>query len=111
MRGWHVEADAIANLDAKPLHPARVMRALSAQLPDHAMLAVDCGTATYWFGQLVALRGDMQATVSGTLATMGNGIPYALAAKLNHPDRPVVALVGDGAMLMNGISGTRRYSV
>jgi pyruvate dehydrogenase (quinone) len=104
VRRWQDEADAIAKLDAKPLHPARVMRALSEQLPEHAMLAVDCGSATYWYGQLVALRRGTQATLSGTLATMGNGIPYALAAKLNHPDRPVVALVGDGAMLMNGIS-------
>jgi pyruvate dehydrogenase (quinone) len=104
VRLWHVEAEAIAKLEAKPLHPARVMRALSAQLPERAILAVDCGTATYWYGQLVALRRDTQATLSGTLATMGNGIPYALAAKLNYPDRPVLALVGDGAMQMNGIS-------
>ncbi|HKU44575.1 MAG TPA: thiamine pyrophosphate-dependent enzyme, partial [Polyangiales bacterium] len=103
-RAWREEAANIAALDANPLHPARVLSALSKQLPDQTILAADCGTATYWYGQLVELRRGMQASLSGTLATMGSGIPYALAAKLNYPDRPVVALVGDGAMLMNGIS-------
>jgi pyruvate dehydrogenase (quinone) len=104
VRSWREEADAISRHDAKPLHPARVLRALSSKLPDDVILAGDCGTATYWYGQMVELRRGMKATLSGTLATMGSGIPYALAAKLNYPDRPVVALVGDGAMQMNGIS-------
>jgi pyruvate dehydrogenase (quinone) len=104
VRSWREEADAISRRDATPLHPARVLRALSAKLPDAAILAGDCGTATYWYGQMVELRRGMQATLSGTLATMGAGVPYALAAKLNYPDRPVIALVGDGAMQMNGIS-------
>jgi pyruvate dehydrogenase (quinone) len=104
VRDWRTEADAIAQIEAKPLHPAKVFRELSAQLPDNAMLAGDCGTATYWYGQMVELRRGMQATLSGTLATMGSGIPYALTAKLNFPERPVVALVGDGAMQMNGIN-------
>ena len=104
VRDWRREADAIAQLEAKPLHPARVLRALSPQLPEDALLAVDCGTVTYWYGQMVELRRGMSATLSGTLATMGSALPYALTAKLNHPDRPVIALVGDGAMQMNGIS-------
>jgi pyruvate dehydrogenase (quinone) len=104
VRDWRAEADAIAQIEAKPLHPARVLRALSSQLPDDAILAGDCGTATYWYAQMVELRRGMKATLSGTLATMGSGIPYALTAKLNFPDRPVIALVGDGAMQMNGIN-------
>ncbi len=104
VRDWRAEADAIARIEAKPLHPARVLRTLSSQLPDDAILAVDCGTATYWYGQMVELRRGMQASLSGTLATMGSGIPYALTAKLNFPERPVIALVGDGAMQMNGIN-------
>jgi pyruvate dehydrogenase (quinone) len=104
VRSWRSEADAIANLEAQPLHPARVLRSLSRQLPERALLAADCGTGTYWYAQMVELRKGMHATLSGTLATMGSGIPYALTAKLNHPDRPVIAIVGDGAMQMNGIS-------
>jgi len=47
----------------------------------------------------------MMASLSGNLATMGPGVPYAVAAKFAFPDRPVIALVGDGAMQMNGVNG------
>jgi pyruvate dehydrogenase (quinone) len=104
VQSWRKEADTIAQIDAKPLHPARVLRALSARAPDDAVFAIDCGTATYWYAQMIELRRGMSAALSGTLATMGPGVPYALTAKLNNPDRPVIALVGDGAMQMNGIS-------
>jgi pyruvate dehydrogenase (quinone) len=104
VRAWHHEADDIAQREATPLNPARLFRELSAQLPDEAILCGDCGSATYWFGQLVQLRRGMKASLSGTLATMGTGVPYALTAKLNFPARPVIALVGDGAMQMNGIN-------
>jgi pyruvate dehydrogenase (quinone) len=103
-QAWHSEADEIAQRTATPLHPARVFRELSKQLPDASILCGDCGTATYWYAQMVQLRRGMRASLSGTLATMGSGIPYALAAKLNYPERPVIAMVGDGAMQMNGIS-------
>jgi pyruvate dehydrogenase (quinone) len=105
VRAWDAEADEIAQRDATPLNPARVFRELSRQLPQGAILCGDCGTATYWYAQMVKLRRGMRASLSGTLATMGSGVPYALAAKMNHPDRPVIALVGDGAMQMNGING------
>ena len=68
------------------------------------MLAVDCGTATAWYARHLHVRPGMLASLSGTLLSMGGGMPYAISAKLAHPDRPVVALLGDGAMQMNGVN-------
>ena len=75
---------------------------LSQQLPDRAILTSDSGSSANWFARDVRFREGMMASLSGTLATMGPGVPYAIAAKFAHPDRPVIALVGDGAMQMNG---------
>jgi len=88
--------------EADPLNPQRVFWELSGQLPDDAIVTCDCGTATAWYARDVRLRGAMLGSLSGNLLTMGAGVPYALAAKFVHPGRPVVALVGDGAMQMNG---------
>src|SRR4051812_852323 len=102
-RWWEVlEARAMAEAD--PLNPQRVFWELSPRLPDRCLLAVDSGSATDWYARDLKLRGRMFGTVSSTLASMGCAVPYAIAAKLAHPDRPVIALVGDGAMQMNGLS-------
>jgi pyruvate dehydrogenase (quinone) len=77
---------------------------LSSRLPDRAILSSDSGSAANWYARDLKLREGMLASLSGNLATMGPGVPYAIAAKFAHPDRPVIALVGDGAMQMNGIN-------
>jgi pyruvate dehydrogenase (quinone) len=89
---------------ADPLNPQRVFWELSSQLPEGCMVTCDSGSAAVWYARDVRLREGMLASLSGGLASMGCAVPYALAAKLAHPDRPVVALVGDGAMQMNGIN-------
>ena len=89
--------------EADPINPQRVFWELSPRLPDDAILAADSGSAANWFARDLKLRAGMMASLSGTLATMGPGVPYAIAAKFAHPDRPAIALVGDGAMQMNGI--------
>jgi pyruvate dehydrogenase (quinone) len=89
---------------ANPINPQRVFWELSPKVPDRCILTFDSGTSAGWFARDVKIRPDMMASVSGGLATMGCGIPYAVAAKFAHPDRPVIALVGDGAMQMNGIN-------
>ena len=91
-------------LDADPLNPQRVFRELSPRLPDGAILTADSGSSANWFARDLKMREGMMASLSGTLATMGPGVPYAIAAKFAHPDRPVIALVGDGAMQMNGMN-------
>jgi pyruvate dehydrogenase (quinone) len=101
---WWERLEARAMHAADPLNPQRVFWELSAQLPDDAILTCDCGTATAWYARDVRVRRGMLGSLSGNLLTMGAGVPYAIAAKFVHPDRPVVALVGDGAMQMNGNS-------
>ena len=110
-RWWEV-TERQAMLPADPVNPMRVVSELSSRLPDDAIVTVDSGSATNWYARLLRIRGQVRASVSGTLATMGCAVPYALGAKFAHPDRPVIALVGDGAMQMNGMAELltlRRY--
>jgi pyruvate dehydrogenase (quinone) len=93
-----------AQLSADPINPQLVFHELSKRLPEGAILASDSGSAANWYARDVKLRKGMMASLSGTLATMGPGVPYSIAAKFAHPQRPVIALVGDGAMQMNGIN-------
>ena len=78
---------------------------LSPRLPDNCILSADSGSSANWYARDLKLRAGMLASLSGNLATMGPGVPYAIAAKFAFPDRPVIALVGDGAMQMNGLNG------
>jgi pyruvate dehydrogenase (quinone) len=98
------EQEAEAQAPAHPLNPAKVFWELNRVLPDNLVVAADCGTVTFWYAKYLDLRRGMLASLSGTLATMGAALPYALAAKVNHSDRPVLALVGDGAMQMSGLN-------
>ncbi|OBK74641.1 thiamine pyrophosphate-requiring protein [Mycobacterium sp. 1274761.0] len=110
-RWWEV-LERQSKLTAKPVNPMRVAWELSERLPDGVIVTADSGSSTNWFARCVKLRAGMRASVSGTLATMGCGVPYAIGAKFAHPDRPVIALVGDGAMQMNGLAELltiRRY--
>ena len=93
-----------AKQPADPINPQRVFWELSSRLPDYAILSSDSGSAANWFARDLKLREGMMASLSGTLATMGCAVPYAVGAKFAHPDRTVVAAVGDGAMQMTGIN-------
>jgi pyruvate dehydrogenase (quinone) len=100
-RWWEVLEGRAMN-EADPLNPQRVFWELSSRLPDDAILSADSGSAANWYARDIRMRNGMMGTLSGNLATMGCGVPYAIAGKFAYPDRPVVALVGDGAMQMNG---------
>ena len=102
VRKWWRALDAKAMVPAEPINPQRIFRELSPRLPDASIICGDCGSHTGWYARDVKLREGMLSSMSGKLATMGSGMPYALAAKLAWPDRPVLAIVGDGAMQMNG---------
>jgi pyruvate dehydrogenase (quinone) len=104
VREWHDIAEERAGSAADPLSPERVVRALSSRLPADAQVSVDVGSVVYWYARHLRLPTGVQAHLSSTLATMGSALPYGLAAKLAAPDRPVVALAGDGAMQMNGVA-------
>jgi len=101
---WRRIAEDRAGTDTVPLNPERVVRALTPRLPADAQVSVDVGSVVYWYARHLTLPPGVPAHLSSTLASMGSGLPYGLAAKLAAPDRPVVALVGDGAMQMNGIN-------
>jgi pyruvate dehydrogenase (quinone) len=102
-RWWDV-MERRAGLSAEPINPEHVAHALDPLLPDNAILTSDSGSVANWYARHIRMRGTMRGSLSGTLATMGPGVPYAIGAKFAHPDRPVVALVGDGAMQMNGLA-------
>jgi pyruvate dehydrogenase (quinone) len=98
------EVRRMAMAGADPINPQRVAHELSERLPDRAIVAADSGTTTVWYARNLRFRRGMMGSVSGTLATMGCAVPYAIAAKFAYPDRPVIAFVGDGAMQMNGMA-------
>jgi pyruvate dehydrogenase (quinone) len=100
---WRVLEDR-AHEPADPMNPELVAYELSPRLPDRAILTADSGSGTNWWARHLKLRPGMQASLSGTLATMGPGTPYAISAKFSYPDRPVIAMVGDGAFQMNGMA-------
>jgi pyruvate dehydrogenase (quinone) len=103
-RWWRL-LDERAHIQAKPINPQLVFHELSPRLPDRAIVLADSGSATNWWARHLKLRKGMDAALSGTLATMCPAVPYALAAKLAYPQRPVIACLGDGAMQMIGING------
>ncbi len=100
---WWRILDDRATQHADPMNPQRVAHELSKRLPDNAILTADSGSSTNWWARHVKLRKGMRASLSGTLATMGPGVPYAIAAKLAFPDRPVICFLGDGAATMSGL--------
>src|SRR5215470_12646374 len=91
-----------AMVDANPVNPQRVTWELSPRLPDRVIVTSDSGSCANWYARDLKMRRGMMASLSGGLASMGAAVPYAIAAKFAHPDRPVIAFVGDGAMQMNG---------
>jgi pyruvate dehydrogenase (quinone) len=102
---WWGLLKARAMESADPINPQRVFWELSPRLPENCILSSDSGSSANWFARDLKIRRGMMASLSGNLATMGPGVPYAIAAKFAWPDRVAIALVGDGAMLMNGING------
>ncbi|MFE8957570.1 thiamine pyrophosphate-requiring protein [Streptomyces iakyrus] len=101
---WRDVMERRAGLDADPINPEYVAHALDPLLPDDAIVASDSGSAANWYARHLTMRPGMRGSLSGTLATMGCGVPYVIGAKFAHPDRPAIALVGDGAMQMNGMA-------
>jgi pyruvate dehydrogenase (quinone) len=89
---------------ANPINPQRVFWELSPRLPENCILAADSGSTASWYARDLKIRKGMMGSLSGNLATMGPGVPYVIAAKFAFPDRVPIALVGDGAMQMNGIN-------
>ncbi|MGF9694152.1 thiamine pyrophosphate-requiring protein [Rhizobium sp. 0TCS1.26] len=101
---WWTLLEKRAMAAANPVNPQRVTWELSPRLPDRAIITSDSGSCANWYARDVRMRRGMMGSLSGGLASMGAAVPYAIAAKFAHPDRPVIGLVGDGAMQMNNMA-------
>jgi pyruvate dehydrogenase (quinone) len=104
MGDWWKTLEARANTEAHPVNPQRVVWELSPRLPDNAIVTSDSGSCANWYARDYRVKRGQMSSLSGGLASMGAAVPYAIGAKFAHPDRPVVALVGDGAMQMNNMA-------
>jgi pyruvate dehydrogenase (quinone) len=104
IRDWWKLVEERAMIEADPLNPERVFFELSKRLPENAILSADAGTTANWYGRIIRVRPGMMGSLSGSLATMGAAVPYAIAAKFAYPGRVPVCCTGDGAMQMNGLN-------
>ena len=104
MTSWWKTLEARAMTSAHPVNPQRVVWEMSPRLPDNAIVTSDSGSCANWYARDYRVKRGQLASLSGGLASMGAAVPYAIGAKFAHPDRPVVALVGDGAMQMNNMA-------
>lgn len=104
VRRWWETMEMEANVSADPINPMRLFSELSPKLPDNAIVTADSGSSANWYARQLKFRGNMRGSLSGNLATMGPGVPYAIGGKFANPDRPVIAFAGDGAMQMNGMA-------
>ena len=96
-----------------PLKPQVVARRLNQVLHDDAIICCDTGTVTTWAARHIHMKGEMQFSASGTLASMGNGLPYSIGAAVAHPGRQVVCITGDGGltMLMGELATLAKYNL
>jgi pyruvate dehydrogenase (quinone) len=113
MEAWHELLEERGTRKDKPMKPQVVAHELSKLLRDDAIFTADCGTVTIWAARHVRMRGDMMFTCSGMLATMGNALPYSIAAALAFPKRQIVCLVGDGGftMMMGELATIVKYKL
>lgn len=101
---WWKVLEARAMTGAEPLNPQRVFWELSPRLPENAIITADSGSVANWYARDLKMRRGMKASLSGGLASLGAGTPYAMAGKMAYPERTVIACMGDGAMQMNGLN-------
>lgn len=101
---WRGLTEARALTPADPVNPERAVRELNGRLPADAQVALDVGSCVYWYARQLHLPEGVPAHLSSTLASMGCGVPYGIAAKLAAPGKPVVVLAGDGGMQMTGVA-------
>jgi pyruvate dehydrogenase (quinone) len=101
---WWQTLEERAHAAANPVNPQRVVWEMSPRLPANAIVTSDSGSCANWYARDFKVKRGQRSSLSGGLASMGAAVPYAIAAKFAYPERPVVALVGDGAMQMNNLA-------
>jgi len=113
MGKWRERMQALATITTDPIQPQHLMRVIDECAADDAILTSDSGTIATWSARHFDIRGSREYYLSGNLATMAPGLPYAIAAQWLHRERQVIAFVGDGgfAMLMADFDTAVRYSL
>jgi pyruvate dehydrogenase (quinone) len=113
MRRWNELMEQRGSRSDKPLKPQVVAHRLNDYLADDAIICCDTGTITTWAARHIKIRGTMEFSASGTLATMACALPYAVGAAVAHPGRQVVAFMGDGGftMLMGELATVVKYNL
>jgi pyruvate dehydrogenase (quinone) len=101
---WQKIMELRAMNDAEPVNPQRVFWEINKKLPSNCILSADSGSSAIWYARDIQIRKGMMSSLSGNLASMCPGVPYAIAAKFAYPDRVAIAFVGDGAMQMSGMN-------
>ena len=113
MKAWWELMEERGTRRDKPMKPQVVAHELGNRLPDNAIVSCDSGTVATWFARHMKARRGQMYSLSGTLATMANGLPYTIAAQVAYPNRQCVAFVGDGAfsMLMAEFATAVKYKL
>jgi len=111
MKKWNELLNEQSSRDNEPIKPQVIAAALSDVLDDNAIISVDSGTNTCWAARFLKIKNGMKFSGSGSLATMGCAVPYAIAAKIAYPERQSIAFVGDGGftMLMSEFATAVQY--
>jgi pyruvate dehydrogenase (quinone) len=113
MQRWNELLEEQGTRDDLPMKPQVVAYHLNRLLDDDAIVSADSGTIATWAARYIRIRGGMQFSLSGTLATMANGLPYSIGAAVAHPGRQIVCIIGDGGltMLMGEIATLVKYNL
>jgi pyruvate dehydrogenase (quinone) len=113
MKDWRGLMKDRGTRDDMPMKPQVVTYHLNKLLDDDAIVSADSGTIATWTARYIDMRGSMQFSLSGSLATMANGLPYSIGAAVAHPKRQVVCVVGDGGftMLMGELATLVKYEL
>ena len=113
MKSWNDLMEERGTREDKPMKPQVVAYHLNRLLDDDAIISADSGTIATWAARYIQIRGDMQFSLSGTLATMASGLPYSIGAAVARPGRQVICIVGDGGltMLMGEIATLVKYDL
>ncbi|HYU32458.1 MAG TPA: thiamine pyrophosphate-dependent enzyme [Thermoanaerobaculia bacterium] len=113
MRDWWQLMEEQGTWEDEPMKPQVVAWELGKRLRDDAIVSCDSGTIATWFARLIPARRGQMFSLSGTLASMANGLPYTIAAQIAHPNRQCVGFVGDGGftMLMGELATAVKYQL
>jgi pyruvate dehydrogenase (quinone)/pyruvate oxidase len=113
MEDWHKIMHDRATRRDVPMKPQVVAYELGVRMRDDAIVSCDSGTIATWWARHIPVKKGQIHSLSGNLASMANGLPYAIAAQIAHPDRQCVAFVGDGgfSMLMADFATAVKYQL